>query len=226
MGPNGAGKSTLLKCLMQIYRGGSGELLVQGRRIDQFGQKELATKISYVPQTVRERLPFSVHEFVCMGRYPYTSPFSPLDTKDLEIADCALDLTGMSSFRHRQMDSLSGGERQKALLAAALAQETEILLLDEPTAFLDPKHEDEIYHLLSKINRQDGKTILIVTHDINHAALMSDHILAMKNGSVTFFGESQAFMQPEVLEALFDKRFLLIPHPKTGTPVVISDVWK
>jgi len=226
VGPNGAGKTTLLKCLMRINRGGRGTLCIEGLPVRDYDQRALARKISYVPQSGPMRLPYTVQQFVSMGRYPYHSVFSPSGSEDERKVADALTKTGLLEFRNRMMESLSGGERQKAFIAAALAQETDILLLDEPSAFLDPRHEDDLYRLLSRLNKETGVTLLVVTHDINHAAQMSDRILAMKSGSLVFSGVPEDFMVPEVLESLFDKEFLFVSHPRTRIPVVVSDVWR
>jgi len=226
VGPNGAGKTTLLKCLMRILIGGSGGIQIMGNPINSFSQRDLAKNMSYVPQAIGRKLPYTAIEFVTMGRYPYFNAFSPIKREDHEAVAKALEMVGMTDFEYRMMDTLSGGERQKIFIAAALAQETKIMLLDEPTAFLDPKHEDELHRLLAMVKKERGMTILTVTHDINHAALMSDRVLALKDGQCVFYGEPSQFMNDDLLYQLFGKRFLFVAHPTAGTPVVISDVWK
>jgi iron complex transport system ATP-binding protein len=171
IGPNGAGKSTLLKCLVRVNRGWSGTVRLKGRGLGEYSQRELARVMSYVPQARDGAMPFTVLEFVLMGRYPYLGPFSVIDAADEAAALEVLEMVGMKDFARRAMRTLSGGERQKALIAGALSQGAEIMLLDEPTTFLDPRHEHEIINILGRINRDHGVTIVSVTHDINHAAL-------------------------------------------------------
>ncbi len=224
VGPNGAGKTTLLKCISRIHRGGSGNISVAGRDLKRYSQKELALQLSYVPQAEGRYAPFTVYEFVMMGRYPYLSPFSPPNTADIEAVNEAMALTGTSQFSERLLGTLSGGERQKVFIAAALAQKSNVLLLDEPTTFLDPKHESEIYELLAEINRQRGVTVVSVTHDINSAVLTSQKVLALKAGMVAFYGATESFMQEDVLKKIYDKSFSLMQHPKYNRIIIAPEV--
>lgn len=223
IGPNGAGKSTLLKCLDGIYPKGEGEILIQGKPLKGYSPRELARLVSYVPQGDGSSLPFTVKEFVLMARYPYLSPFSSVGRQDREATFAALELTGTQEFADRYLDTLSGGERQKVLIAAALAQGAEILLLDEPTAFLDPKHEEDIYRILAKINRESGSTIVSVTHNINHATLLSRRVLALKQGSIAFCGPSEVIVQEGILEEVYERSFRFLAHPETGRPFVVPE---
>jgi iron complex transport system ATP-binding protein len=224
VGPNGAGKTTLLKCISRIHKGGRGLIAVSGRRLEEYSQRELALKVSYVPQAGGQLAPFTVYEFVTMGRYPYLSPFSPPKASDVAAVREAMDVTGTARFSDRLLATLSGGERQKVYIAAALAQEAPVLLLDEPTTFLDPRHESDIHGLLAEINRQRGATIVSVTHDINSAVLTSRTILALKDGSVAFCGPAQEFMKEEVLRAIYDKPFSLMKHPQCDRTIVVPEV--
>jgi iron complex transport system ATP-binding protein len=176
-----------------------------------------------VPQADGRSFPFTVKEFVMMGRYPHLSPFSSFRKHDREVVQDVLALTGSADFADRDMNTLSGGERQKVLIAGALAQEARILLLDEPTTFLDPRHQSEIHMLLQRLNRSHRITIVAVTHDINSAAQWSDRILALRNGSVHYLGSAEALMTNAVLAAVYDKTFLFVNHPQTGRPVVLPD---
>ena len=151
IGPNGAGKTTLLKCLMRIYSGGQGTITLKGVPLIEYSQKELARLISYVPQNDGRSLPFTVEEFVMMGRYPYLSPFTSLSKEDKKAVREALELTETVNLMDRHLGTLSGGELQTVYIAAALAQGASILLLDEPVTFLDPKHQDDILMILKKI---------------------------------------------------------------------------
>lgn len=224
VGPNGAGKTTLLKCISRIHRGGHGRIVVAGRGIEKYSQKELALEISYVPQAEGRNVPFTVYEIVMMGRYPYLSPFSPPAASDITAVREALSVTGTAQFSDRLLGTLSGGERQKVYIAAALAQEASVLLLDEPTTFLDPKHEADIYRLLAEINRGRGVTIVSVTHDINSAVLTSGKILALKKGAVAFWGSADRFMDVETLSKIYDKPFSLMQHPRHARRIIVPEV--
>jgi iron complex transport system ATP-binding protein len=224
VGPNGAGKTTLLKCISRIYKGGQGKICVAGKALESYNQKDLALEVSYVPQADGRHAPFSVYEFVLMGRYPYLSPFSPPSPADVAAVLEALDITGTSRFSERLLSTLSGGERQKVYIAAALAQESPILLLDEPTTFLDPKHESDIYRLLAGINRQRGVTIVSVTHDINSAVLTSRTVLGLKDGKVAYCGPAEKFMKKEILERIYEKPFSLMKHPENNRTIVVPEV--
>jgi iron complex transport system ATP-binding protein len=223
IGPNGAGKTTLLRCMMRILAGGTGEILIAGRVLGSYTQRELARVVSYVPQADGRLLPFTVREFVMMGRYPHLSPFSVTAPEDVAAVERAMEMTGTAPFADRPLDTLSGGERQGALIAAALAQGAKLLLLDEPATFLDPRHEAEMARLLRRANREGGVTIVAVTHDVNAAALRSDRVVALKDGAVVFAGTGRELMTDTALELIYDKRFLMVEHPTAGMPVAVPD---
>ena len=224
LGPNGAGKTTLLKCLMRLHQDWTGQIHLNGKALKTYRQKELAQWISYVPQTDRCMAPFTVEQFVTMGRYPYTSPFSTPTQEDRRIIEHSLNLSGCTDFRDRQLNTLSGGERQMVLIAAALAQEAQLLLLDEPTAFLDPCHTRDICRILTEINQGQHLTILMVTHDINLAALTSDRIIALRSGRVVFNDSPHQFMHNTVLEQVYDRSFSLMKHPEADVPIIVPEV--
>ncbi len=221
IGPNGAGKTTLLRCLNRILRGGRGEIRVRGRDLQGFSQKELARVLSYVPQSGGAPAPFTVQEFVMMGRYPHLSPLSSIKKADLDIVKRALALTDTEEFSGRFLSTLSGGERQKVYIAAAIAQGSGILLLDEPTTFLDPRHQDEVHAILSRLNREGGTTVISVTHDINSAVTWSERVLALRGGAVKFCGNAREVMDNNVLKEVYGKEFLFVTHPVTGIPLVL-----
>jgi len=221
IGPNGAGKTTLVKCIDRLLPGGSGEIRVFGRPLGEYPQKELARRVGYVPQADGRLFPFTVEQFVTMARYPYFSPFASVAQEDRRAVVEALDRTGTAEFAQRQIGTLSGGERQKVFLAAALAQQPDVLLLDEPTTFLDYHHQEEIRRLLLEVNRQLGVTILSVTHDVNHAALESDTVVALREGQVVFDGPPGEVMRPETLSEIYGSRFVLVDHPAAAVPMVV-----
>jgi len=213
LGPNGAGKTTLLKCIARIVRPVSGAIEILGRASATYTQRELARVLSYVPQADARYLPFRVSEFVLLGRYPHLSPFSTLTPEDRRAADAAMDRTGTREFADRPIDTLSGGERQRVFIAAALAQGARILLLDEPATFLDYKHQVEVLELLRRLNRDDGVTLVSVTHDANNAALLGEHSIALKSGRVHFSGTTESLLAEGVLESVFDTSFDRIAAP-------------
>ncbi|MFC1512358.1 ABC transporter ATP-binding protein [Candidatus Latescibacterota bacterium] len=222
IGPNGAGKTTLFRCLIRIYQG-KGSILLGRRPIARVPQRELARHISYVPQQTDSAIPFTVEEYVLMGRYPHLSLFTTFRGEDRQAVREALTLTGISHLAHRRLWTLSGGERQTAVIAAALVQGGRIMLLDEPSAFLDPRHARDVHAIIRKINRERGITILMVTHDINSAALHSDRIGVMKAGRFLHQGRPDAVMSNEVLEPVYGTSFTLQPHPDTGIPVIVPE---
>jgi len=223
VGPNGAGKTTLLKSIMRIFTGGTGGILVAGRALDDYSQRELARVVSYVPQADGRLLPFSVREFVMMGRYPHLSPFSMPTPEDDAAVEGAMAMTGCASLADRSLDTLSGGERQGALVAGALAQGARLLLLDEPATFLDPRHEAEMAELLRRVNRKTSVGILAVTHDVNAAALRSDRVVALVEGRVVFNGTGRELMTDEVLERVYGRRFIMVEHPTARMPITVPD---
>jgi len=188
LGPNGSGKTTLLKILCGILKPQNGKVELNDRSLGQYSQNEIAKIIGVVPQDAPILYPFSTLEIVLMGRTPYQKSFGFESAGDIEIVRRAMELTDTWQFRDRPIQELSGGERQRAIIARAIAQEPKILLLDEPTAFLDIKHQKEISNLLSKLNREHGMTIISVMHDINLASLYCNRIMLLKNGGITKIG--------------------------------------
>jgi iron complex transport system ATP-binding protein len=224
IGPNGAGKSTLLKSFCRILRAGEGTLRVDGRSWQTYSQRELAHWISYVPQAGGREDLFTVEEFVLMGRYPHLSALATIRHSDRLAVEQALEMTGLTALAQRRLGTLSGGEQQKAMIASALVQGSRVMLLDEPTAFLDPYQQKQIYELLERLHRETGLTLVEVTHDVNRALLGHDFILALKQGRVLFTGAPEDFLQAGRLAALYDKEFLLAPHPVAGKLMVVPEV--
>ena len=223
IGPNGAGKTTLLKCLVRMHEGGSGSISLMGKPLNRYNRKDLARIMSYVPQSLGGIPPFTVKEFVMMGRYPHLSPFTTFGADDRKAVHDALILADAHGLAHRRLGTLSGGERQIVSIAAALAQGARIMLLDEPTTFLDPRHEADILAVLRKIKDELGVTVISVTHNINNAALGSDRVAVLKDGAVAFLGEAHDIMTNEVLEQVYGKTFTFATHPVTGTAVIVPD---
>lgn len=223
VGPNGSGKSTFLKALNGILPLHSGTLQINARPIGSYSHKQLARLLSYVPQSGGNHLTFTVEDFVHMARYAYHHVFSDWQTSDQQAVEEALEITECQAFHQRKMSTLSGGECQRVMIAAALAQNTPVLLLDEPAAFLDPHHQVAVHRLIRKLNQQHQKTIIEVTHDINHAAQHSRHVLALLNGKRLWHGDSASFLDAERLQKLYQQAFVFATHPQHKRRVALAD---
>ena len=185
IGPNGAGKTTLLRHLNRILPAGSAVRL-SGRPLRAWPIRELAKTVSWVPQMKEQAPPFDVAFFLLMSRHPHLSLWHGPDRRDQSLVEDVMDRAGLRGLASHSLPTLSGGERQRVYIAAAMAQETPAILLDEPTAFLDPLHDAQVASLLEDLNRRDGKTIVMVTHDVNAARRLSHRILGLKEGRVAF----------------------------------------
>jgi cobalamin transport system ATP-binding protein len=221
IGPNGAGKTTLLKAILQIVPPSEGTVLFENRPIEKMSRRQLARRIAYVPQADGHSIPFTVDRFVMMGRYHYWGPFSPISQADLQAVEEALRLTDTEQFADRNMDTLSGGERQKVFIAAALVQETPLLLLDEPGAFLDYRHQNEIEQLLDNLVSQRGTSVVTVTHDLNRAILQSDRVIGLRDGELFFNEKPNDCFNDERLDQLFGTKFQLADHPNGPVKMVV-----
>lgn len=220
IGPNGAGKSSLLKCLGRLYKNFSGGVLLEGIPLAGKPQKKIARRVAWVHQTGTDSLPYTVREFAEMSRYPWQGAFSGMSKRDKECVEEAIYLAGVDALADRGLSSLSGGERQRALIAAALAQETDILFLDEPTSFLDYRHQVETLLLIERINREQGKTVILVTHDVNLALHGAGEILALKNGRLVWNGTRGDFLEKGLLLDVFDTDFVYFGGGANGVPYV------
>ena len=206
IGPNGAGKSTLIKCICPILKP-YGSINILGKSKDKYSSKDLAKIISYVPQINQRELNFTCKDFVLMARYPYSKPFSSLTKEDYEICNKAMEITGTKIYENRLMINLSGGERQKVLIASSIAQEAKIALLDEPTSFLDPKHMVQVMNIIKKYNEKAA--ILTVTHDLN-SIFCGNKVIAIKKGRIAFMGTPWEFYENKCAEDIFDTKFKYI----------------
>jgi iron complex transport system ATP-binding protein len=226
VGPNGAGKSTLAKSLNGLIKQKtkSKEIILDGKPLSDYTPREIALKISYVPQNIDLSFDYPVLDFVMMSRYPHKNTFESYSSQDYSIAKNSLLLTDSLEFKNRNFNTLSGGEKQRVLIAAALTQETSLIILDEPNANLDSKHQDEIMQLLFKLNTENSISIIHITHDLNHALQSSTHILALKDGSISFWGDPIHFAKTDILNPLFEKEFSICPHPRLNTPMIVSDL--
>ncbi|MDR1732107.1 MAG: ABC transporter ATP-binding protein [Synergistaceae bacterium] len=208
VGPNGAGKSTLLKCIDRIFPRYRGEIFLDSKSARRFSQKELARKMAYVPQLTDGFSGFTVQQFVEQGRYPWKKSFEMESAEDLRVVEEAMRLVRMEGLEGRFVDSLSGGERQRVLIAAALAQSSQLLLLDEPTTYLDYRHQVEMLELIRFVHQRKKLTILAVTHDLNFALQSADRLIVLSKGSIVWEGSAAALARPGLLERLFETDFL------------------
>lgn len=220
IGPNGSGKTTLLKVMNGLLRPQAGAVRLNGRPLAGMRRREVARVMAVVPQDAALLFTFTVEEMVLMGRSPHLGRFGFEGMGDFRIARAAMDRTGVLALAHRPYDTLSGGEKQRVLIARALAQEPRILLLDEPTAYLDIRHQAGIFDLMKDLNRRQGLTVVAVTHDINLAALYSDEVLLLSDGCVFGAGPPEAVVTAENIRGAYGIGVLVDSHPATGLPRV------
>lgn len=222
IGPNGCGKSTILKTMARIMKAKQGAVLLNGKDIITQSTKEIAKNMAILPQTPEAPSGLTVSELVAYGRFPHQSGFGKLTKKDRQIIEWALKMTGVLPFKDRPIDALSGGQRQRVWIAMALAQETDLLLLDEPTTYLDLAHQLEVLSLLQTLNREENRTIAMVLHDLNHAARFADHLIAVRAGKVICEGSPLEVMTKDVLKQVFHIDAEIVVDPRNGTPVCLT----
>ena len=216
IGPNGSGKTTLLKLLAGTLSPQSGSMDLNGRPIAAWSRRDVARRIAYVPQETYAPFDFTVRDIVLMGRYPHLGRFELEEPSDLAIARRALDATGTAAFESRMFRTLSGGEKQRVVIASALAQSPELLLLDEPTASLDIGHQLEVQTLLRDLNRTSGVTMVLSTHDLNLAAALCRRLVMLREGRLIGQGPTDAVLTAEAVRSLYDVRAEVAPHPRAG----------
>lgn len=222
IGPNGCGKSTILKTMSRIMRSHAGAVYLNGKAIHKMSTKDIAKDMAILPQTPEAPSGLTVYELVSYGRFPHQSGFGRLNDEDRQIIKWALEETGMAEFADRPIEALSGGQRQRVWIAMALAQGTELLLLDEPTTYLDLAHQLEILQLLDRLNKEQGRTILMVIHDLNHAARFSHYMIALKKGTVIREGTALEVMTPDILKQVFQIDAEIVTDPRTNKPVCLT----
>jgi iron complex transport system ATP-binding protein len=220
VGPNGCGKSTLLRGLSRLLKPKGGSVLLGGKAISTLPTKTLAKELGILPQSPVAPEGLTVRELVAQGRYPHQAWFQQWALEDEKAVTNALEITGMTALAERPVDALSGGQRQRAWIAMTLAQETRWLLLDEPTTFLDLSHQLEVLMLLQRLERE-GRTVVMVVHDLNHATRYAQHIIAMKAGRVVATGSPQSVITNELLREVFNVEADIILDPRTGVPLCL-----
>ncbi|MEK6336657.1 MAG: heme ABC transporter ATP-binding protein [Acidobacteriota bacterium] len=218
IGPNGAGKSTLLRTLNASLRTTQGEVLLDGRTLASFARRSMARRIAVVAQEADLRFPVTVIEFVLGGRYAWSSAWGWESERDVAIVRGILQETELEGFEARLMNEVSGGERQRAVLARALATEAKVLLLDEPTANLDLAHQATMLRLVRRRCDQGESAAVVVTHDLNLAAEFADNVLLLKDGREVATGPPQTVLTPQLLRSVFDLEVLVDAHPVSGAP--------
>ncbi|MBN1539685.1 MAG: heme ABC transporter ATP-binding protein [Candidatus Thermoplasmatota archaeon] len=221
LGPNGSGKSTLIKLVSGALAPDRGQVLLDGKDISRTKRREIARKLAVVPQETDLVFDFTVREVVSMGRYPHLGRFQFDDPHSKKILEGAMGITGVVRFADKPFSKLSGGEKQRAIIARALAQEPKVLLLDEPTKNLDVRHSLDIMSMVRKMNRENGLTVIVVVHDLDLAARFCSRIILLKNGKINKDGPIDRVLTPENIEQVFDVRSRV--HRDVGMRIEIID---
>ena len=221
LGPNGSGKTTLVRIMAGMLRPDSGRVTLDGASVSEMPRRDLARRVALVPQETRTTFDFSVIDMVLMGRYPHLGRFELERPADLEIARQALRATGTEALESRTFATLSGGEKQRVIIAAALAQASDILLLDEPTTALDVGYQFEIAALLKRLNAEHGTTMIVSTHDLNLAAALCERVVLLKSGSVIAHGPTTETLTAGNIRLLYDIEADVQFHPRAGHLTVV-----
>lgn len=221
VGANGSGKSTILKTMARLMQPKAGQVLLDGKSIHKQSTREVAKQLAILPQNPTAPEGLTVTELVSYGRFPYQKGFGSLKEEDKKMVEWAIEATGLNEFHDRPIDQLSGGQRQRAWIAMALAQDTDILFLDEPTTFLDMAHQLEVLQLLEELNISSQRTIVMVVHDLNHATRYAHHMIAIKQGKAAAIGSPQEVMTTEVMREVFGIEADIITDPRTGVPLCL-----
>ncbi|WP_077611291.1 ABC transporter ATP-binding protein [Clostridium sp. Marseille-P2415] len=221
IGANACGKSTLLKTLARLIKPASGQVYLDGKQISTIPPKQLARVLGLLPQSPVVPEGITVSDLVSRGRYPYQSFLKGMGKKDYEAVEEALETMGITGLANRSVDELSGGQRQRVWIAMALAQQTDILLLDEPTTFLDITYQIEILDLLTDLNRKRGTTIVMVLHDINLSARYADYIFAVWKGNLIAQGEPSEVISEQLIKQVFGLDCVVTEDPVSGSPFIV-----
>ena len=221
IGPNGCGKSTLLRALGRLLPARHGHVLLDGRRIDRTPTREVAKVLGVLPQSPIAPEGLTVADLVARGRHPHQRWYRQWSTDDESAVAEALAWTGMTEFATRTLDQLSGGQRQRAWISMALAQGTDVLLLDEPTTYLDLAHQVDVLDLVERLNREMGRTVVMVLHDLNLAARYAGRLVAMRAGRIVASGAPSDVLTEDLLYDVFGLDARVVPDPVAGTPMVV-----
>ena len=221
IGPNGCGKSTLLRTLSRLMKPLNGQVWLDGEQIERYATKDVARRIGLLPQNASAPGDITVQELVSRGRYPHQPLFTRWREEDERAVSRAMKATGIEALASQSVDTLSGGQRQRAWIAMVLAQETSILLLDEPTTWLDISHQIDLLELLSALNKQQGFTLAAVLHDLNQACRYANHIIALREGVIVAEGDPKEIVTADLIERIYGMRCMIIDDPVAGTPLVV-----
>ncbi|MEU7924008.1 ABC transporter ATP-binding protein [Micromonospora sp. NPDC049801] len=221
IGPNACGKSTLLRALSRMLRPSAGTVLLDGRDIHDQPARKVARTLGLLPQTSIAPDGIGVAELVARGRYPHQGLLRQWSREDERIVDESMAATGVADLADRPVDELSGGQRQRVWIAMALAQQTPLLLLDEPTTYLDIAHQIDILDLCARLHEEQGRTLVAVLHDLNHAARYATHLIAMRDGRVVAAGDPREVVTADLVAEVFGLPCRVIDDPETGTPLVV-----
>ena len=221
IGPNACGKSTLLRTLSRLMQPQAGSVWLNGKIIHQLPTKEVAKQLGLLPQSSTAPGEITVADLVARGRYPHQTLFSRWRSEDSQAIDDAMRATGVYELADRLVDNLSGGQRQRVWIAMVLAQQTPLLLLDEPTTWLDIAYQIDLMELMCRLNRQNDRTIVVVLHDLNHACRYAGHLIAMKDGEIIAEGAPADIVTPELIKQVFGLRCHIIDCPISHTPLII-----
>lgn len=221
IGPNGCGKSTLLRALSRLLKPQRGQVLLDGKDIHGQSSHHVARQLGLLPQSAIAPEGITVADLVARGRYPHVGLLRRWSAGDARAVAEAMAVTHVADLADWPVERLSGGQRQRVWIAMALAQETEILLLDEPTTFLDLAHQIDLMHLLERLNRERGRTLVAVLHDLNQACRHAGHIIALKNGRIVVEGPPPDIVNAELVQEVFGVAALVIEDPVSATPLVV-----
>ena len=221
IGPNGSGKTTLLKLASGVLHPTIGKVLLENLNLNWLSRNKIAQRVAVVPQQFHVPFAFTVGEIVMLGRTPFIKLMSGEKEQDQQIVQHTMELTGIIDIEKRVFNELSGGERQKAILALAMAQQPRLLLLDEPTTHLDINHQIELLHLVKNLNHEQGVTVVAAMHDLNLAALYFDRLILLKNGSVFADGSPPDLLTKNIIEEVYSTTVQVTQHPTAKTPYVI-----
>ncbi|MFF4344218.1 ABC transporter ATP-binding protein [Kitasatospora sp. NPDC001540] len=221
VGPNACGKSTLLRGLVRLLAPAAGAVTLDGADIHRMPARALARRMGLLPQQPVTPEAVTVEALVRLGRYPHQRMLTPWSAADQAAVEEALRRTGTDALRDRPVDQLSGGQRQRAWIALALAQDTDLLLLDEPTTFLDLRHQLDVLDLVTDLHRDAGRTVVMVLHDLGQAARYADHLVVLHDGELAAAGPPGEVLTAELVERVFQVPCRIVPDPETGTPLVV-----
>ena len=224
VGSNGSGKTTLLHGISGLKQLDTGQVLLNGQNIKNINRKNLARQIAVLTQRENLQLDLTVEELVWRGRHPHQSLFKRQDMKDRVAVDKAMEAANVKHFSNRRLTKLSEGERQRAWIALTLAQEPRILILDEPTNYLDLEHQVKILSLLEQLNKNNGITIIVVLHDLTLAGRFAKRIIGLNKGSIAFDGAPKDVLKREILEKVFRTSMIILEEPQTGEPIPLPQM--